>query len=210
MLKKISFYLTLSLTHALCSSLFVSPLPASTMTDLTDINKTLTNTTTPVIRRFRPMSSFDEPKHMRRISYLRATNGDYNCETSLSSSSVTNTSTGSINDSLSTAKLATSVLTQQIEEHPDPIYDVVGGDSVGGGGIDSGAADSTSESLDALEDLKLETASRSSRRTSVNSDIRHRFVVYYYEYYLLIKFVIFSFFFPTFWFLVLPSFQCSH
>lgn len=183
MLKKFPF-ISLSLSHG--SHLFVSSLTASTMTDLTDINKTSTNTTTtPVIRRFRPMSSFDEPKHMRRISYLRATNGDYNCETSLSSSSVTNTSTGSINDSLSTAKLATSVLTQQIEEHPDPIYDVVGGDSGGGGGIDSGAADSTSESLDALEDLKLETASRSSRRTSVNSDIRHRFVVCYY--YLLIK-----------------------
>ncbi|XP_037807563.1 rho GTPase-activating protein 21 isoform X2 [Lucilia sericata] len=136
----------------------------STMTDLTEINK---SSATPVTRRFRPMSSFDEPKHMRRISYLRATNDDYHCETSLSSSSVTNTSTGSVNDSLST-KSAT-VLSQQIEEHPDPIYDVVSG----GGGGDSGAADSTSESLDALEDLKLETSSRSSRRTSVNSDIRH-------------------------------------
>lgn len=69
------------------------------MTDLTEINK---SATTPVIRRIRPMSSFDEPKHMRRISYLRATNDDYHCETSLSSSSVTNTSTGSVNDSLST------------------------------------------------------------------------------------------------------------
>ncbi|KAM7348294.1 rho GTPase activating protein at 19D isoform 2-T3 [Cochliomyia hominivorax] len=132
---------------------------ASTMTDLTEINKT---STTPVVRRIRPMSSFDEPKHMRRISYLRATNVDYNCDTSLSSSSVANTSTGSVNDSLSTK--STTVLSQQIEEHPDPIYDVVGG---------GGGADSTSESLDALEDLKLETSSRSSRRTSVNSDIRH-------------------------------------
>ena len=180
--KNFLLFLSLFLSLSIRVHLYSSPsLTASTMTDLTDINKTSTTTTTPVIRRFRPMSSFDEPKHMRRISYLRATNGDYNCETSLSSSSVTNTSTGSINDSLSTAKLATSVLTQQIEEHPDPIYDVVGGDSGGGGGgIDSGAADSTSESLDALEDLKLETASRSSRRTSVNSDIRHRFVVYNY------------------------------
>ncbi|XP_065363111.1 rho GTPase-activating protein 21 isoform X2 [Calliphora vicina] len=139
---------------------------ASTMTDLTEINK---SSTTPVIRRIRPMSSFDEPKHMRRISYLRATNDDYHCETSLSSSSVANTSTGSVNESLST-KSAT-VLSQHIEEHPDPIYDVVSG------GGDSGAADSTSESLDALEDLKLENSSRSSRRTSVNSDIRHSVLI---------------------------------
>lgn len=131
------------------------------MTDLTEINKV----TAPVMRRFRPMSSFDEPKHMRRISYLRATNDDYHCETSLSSSSVTNTSTGSVNDSLSAKP--TTLLAQQIEEHPDPIYDVVGG-------VESGGADSTSESLDALEDLKLETSTRSSRRTSINSDIRHR------------------------------------
>ena len=127
---------------------------------LTDINKT----TTPVVRRFRPMSSLDETKSVRRISYLRATNDDYHCETS--PSSVTNTSTGSAADSLSTKS---TFLSQQIEEHPDPIYDVVGGDS--------GNTDSTSESFNVLEDLKPETSSRSSRRTSVNSDIRRRFVI---------------------------------
>lgn len=131
-----------------------------TVSALTDINKT----TTPVVRRFRPMSSLDETKSVRRISYLRATNDEYHCETS-PSSSVTNTSTGSVADSLSTKS---TVLSQHIDEHPDPIYDVVGGDS--------GTADSTSESFNVLDDLKPDTSSRSSRRTSVNSDIRHRFV----------------------------------
>lgn len=94
---------------------------------------------------------------MRRISYLRATNDDYHCDTS--ATSLANSSTSSIAETLSTK----SGTHQHIEEHPDPIYDVVGG------------ADSTSDSLDALEDLKLD-ASCSSRRTSVNSDLRHRFV----------------------------------
>ncbi|XP_061392796.1 putative uncharacterized protein DDB_G0277255, partial [Musca vetustissima] len=111
-----------------------------------------------VIRRFRPMSSFDDSKPMRRISYLRATNDDYH---DTSATSLANTSTSSIAETLSTK--STKSQQQHIEEHPDPIYDTVGG---------GGGADSTSDSLDALEDLKLD-ASCSSRRTSVNSDLRH-------------------------------------
>ncbi|XP_075156729.1 rho GTPase activating protein at 19D isoform X2 [Haematobia irritans] len=113
-------------------------------------------TNTNVVRRFRPISSFDDSKPMRRISYLRATNDDYHLDTS--ATSLANSSTSSIAESLSTK--STKSIQQQIEEHPDPIYDVVGG------------ADSTSDSLDALEDLKLD-ASCSSRRTSINSDLRH-------------------------------------
>ncbi|XP_061389068.1 rho GTPase-activating protein 21 isoform X2 [Musca vetustissima] len=103
------------------------------------------------------MSSFDDSKPMRRISYLRATNDDYH---DTSATSLANTSTSSIAETLSTK--STKSQQQHIEEHPDPIYDTVGG----------GGADSTSDSLDALEDLKLD-ASCSSRRTSVNSDLRH-------------------------------------
>ncbi|XP_058977995.1 GTPase-activating protein pac-1 isoform X3 [Musca domestica] len=111
-----------------------------------------------VIRRFRPMSSFDDSKPMRRISYLRATNDDYH---DTSATSLANSSTSSIAETLST-KSNKSQQQQHIEEHLDPIYDTVGG---------GGGADSTSDSLDALEDLKLD-ASASSRRTSVNSDFR--------------------------------------
>ncbi|XP_073833064.1 rho GTPase activating protein at 19D isoform X2 [Musca autumnalis] len=111
-----------------------------------------------VIRRFRPMSSFDDSKPMRRISYLRATNDDYH---DTSATSLANSSTSSIAETLSTKSTRSQQQQQHIEEHPDPIYDTVGG-----------GADSTSDSLDALEDLKLD-ASCSSRRTSVNSDLRH-------------------------------------
>lgn len=110
------------------------------------------------------MSSFDETKPMRRISYLRATNDDYHCDTS-AASLANSSASSSIAETLSTK--STTTLSQHIDEHPDPIYDVVGGGS--------GGADSTSESLDALEDLRLD-ASCSSRRTSVNSDLRHRLV----------------------------------
>ncbi|XP_039958676.1 uncharacterized protein LOC120773705 isoform X3 [Bactrocera tryoni] len=86
-----------------------------------------------VVRRFKPMSSFDDSKPMRRISYLRATNN----ETDYSASDTSTTSLTGLNSSsaigigappLIEVTSKQSSLDDDDVDDDDPTYDVVAGD----------------------------------------------------------------------------------
>lgn len=82
-----------------------------------------------VVRRFKPMSSFDDSKPMRRISYLRATNN----ETDYSTSDTSTTSLTGLNNSvvgigappLIEVTSKQSSLDDDDVDDDDPTYDVV-------------------------------------------------------------------------------------
>lgn len=91
--------------------------------------------TAAVVRRFKPMSSFDDSKPMRRISYLRATNN----ETDYSASDTSTTSLTGLNSSVVgigapplievTSKQSSLDDDDDVDDdNDDPTYDVVAGD----------------------------------------------------------------------------------
>lgn len=90
--------------------------------------------TAAVVRRFKPMSSFDDSKPMRRISYLRATNN----ETDYSASDTSTTSLTGLNSSVVgigapplievTSKQSSLDDDDDDDNNDDPTYDVVAGD----------------------------------------------------------------------------------
>ncbi|XP_049312251.1 serine-rich adhesin for platelets isoform X1 [Bactrocera dorsalis] len=87
-----------------------------------------------VVRRFKPMSSFDDSKPMRRISYLRATNN----ETDYSASDTSTTSLTGLNSSsavgigapplIEVTSKQSSLDDDDDVDDDDPTYDVVAGD----------------------------------------------------------------------------------
>ncbi|XP_034136151.1 GTPase-activating protein pac-1 isoform X5 [Drosophila guanche] len=135
-----------------------------------------------VIRRYKPLSSssFDEGKPMRRISYLRATNNEteFNPDAAAtgdaataSAGAGTGTGTGAV---ANVAPVSTPIpvaiplvepqkTKSLVEEHPDPTYDVIGGNTGGGHEF--------IETPNGLEDVRL-SAHGSSRRASMSSDMR--------------------------------------
>nr|XP_036221696.1 serine-rich adhesin for platelets isoform X1 [Bactrocera oleae] len=117
--------------------------PKPTLTDIAESNEvvsassqvaTTTGTSSDgsgaaVVRRFKPMSSFDDSKPMRRISYLRATNN----ETDYSTSDTSTTSLTGLNNSvvgigappLIEVTSKQSSLDDDDVDDDDPTYDVV-------------------------------------------------------------------------------------
>ncbi|XP_034672245.1 uncharacterized protein LOC117903844 isoform X4 [Drosophila subobscura] len=131
-----------------------------------------------VIRRYKPLSSssFDEGKPMRRISYLRATNNEteFNPDAAATGDAATaaaaaGTGTGatvapaSIPIPVAIPLVEPQKTKSLVEEHPDPTYDVIGGNTGGGHEF--------IETPNGLEDVRL-SAHGSSRRASMSSDMR--------------------------------------